>query len=158
MQNPPDAARIHGVTTIFETLNNSKLKKWSDASLSLPPVFHGVGNATLQRVHPTRGQAAHLANEEYDAGVHVRIKRRRTPIHTDYFHSGGATTLSFIVKRANAVGSFVMRLYDECTRSNAPSVSQDFVNFVTARAILFTDHKISSLPKRTKYRHFRTIL
>ena len=36
-------------------------------------------------------------------------------------------------------------------------LSQDFVHFVTARASLFTDHKIASLPIRAKYRHFRTI-
>ena len=34
---------------------------------------------------------------------------------------------------------------------------QDFVHFVTARASLFTDHKISGLPIRAKYSHFRTI-
>ena len=39
----------------------------------------------------------------------------------------------------------------------AMRLSQDFVHFVTARASLFTDHKISSLPIRAKYRHFRTI-
>ena len=32
-----------------------------------------------------------------------------------------------------------------------------FVYFVTARANLFTDHKISNLPIRTKYIHFRTV-
>ena len=31
------------------------------------------------------------------------------------------------------------------------------VNFVTAPATLFTDHRISSLPMRAKYKHFRTI-
>merc|ERR1711862_887947 len=31
------------------------------------------------------------------------------PIHTEYFLSGGATTLIFIVEGANAVNSFVMR-------------------------------------------------
>ena len=30
------------------------------------------------------------------------------PIHTEYFHSGGATTINFIVDGDNAVGSFVM--------------------------------------------------
>ena len=39
----------------------------------------------------------------------------------------------------------------------ATRFSQAFVNFVTARASLFTDHKISGLPKRAKERHFRTI-
>ena len=39
----------------------------------------------------------------------------------------------------------------------AKRLSQDFVHFVTARASLFTDHKISGLPVRAKYRHFRTI-
>ena len=32
-----------------------------------------------------------------------------------------------------------------------------FCHFVTARASLFTDHKISSLPISAKYEHFRTI-
>ena len=31
------------------------------------------------------------------------------PIHTDYIHAGGATTLIFIVNGANAISSFVMR-------------------------------------------------
>ena len=36
-----------------------------------------------------------------------------------------------------------IHLYDECTRSNAPSVRHTiFVHFVTARTSLFTDHKI----------------
>ena len=52
-----------------------------------------------------------------------------------------------------------IHLCDECTRSNASSVclSQDFVHLVTARASLFTDHKISGLSIRAKYRHFTTI-
>ena len=67
-------------------------KLWSEASLPQPPIFHGVCKATLQRAHPTGGQAAKLAIEKCEAGVHVRIKRR-IPIHTEYFHAGGATTL-----------------------------------------------------------------
>ena len=39
----------------------------------------------------------------------------------------------------------------------AKRLSQTFVHFVTARASLFTDHEISGLPIRAKYRHFRTI-
>ena len=36
-------------------------------------------------------------------------------------------------------------------------LSQALVHFVMARASLFTDHKISGLPIRAKYKHFRTI-
>jgi len=35
--------------------------------------------------------------------------RIEPPIHTEYFRSGGATTLIFIVEGARAVNSFVMR-------------------------------------------------
>merc|ERR1719331_779677 len=35
--------------------------------------------------------------------------RMDPPIHTEYFRSGGATTLIFMVEGANAVSSFVMR-------------------------------------------------
>ena len=51
-----------------------------------------------------------------------------------------------------------IHLYDGCERSNAPSVCHMlFVHFITARASLFTDRKISGLPIRAKYRHVRTI-
>merc|ERR1712222_293257 len=36
-------------------------------------------------------------------------ERIEPPIHTEYFRSGGATTLIFIVEGANDVSSFVMR-------------------------------------------------
>merc|ERR1712113_385829 len=36
-------------------------------------------------------------------------ERMEPPIHTEYFRSGGATTLIFIVEGASAVNSFVMR-------------------------------------------------
>merc|ERR1719222_1384101 len=36
-------------------------------------------------------------------------ERMEPPIHTEYFRSGGATTLIFMVEGANAVSSFVMR-------------------------------------------------
>merc|ERR1711877_6965 len=36
-------------------------------------------------------------------------ERMEPPIHTEYFRSGGATTLIFIVEGASAVSSFVMR-------------------------------------------------
>ena len=36
-------------------------------------------------------------------------------------------------------------------------LSQALVHFVIDRASLFTDHKISGLPIRAKYKHFRTI-
>ena len=39
----------------------------------------------------------------------------------------------------------------------ATRMSQNFVHFVIARASLFTDHKISSLPIRARYKRFRTI-
>merc|ERR1712207_17800 len=36
-------------------------------------------------------------------------ERMEPPIHTEYFRSGGATTLIFMVEGARAVNSFVMR-------------------------------------------------
>ena len=50
-----------------------------------------------------------------------------------------------------------IQLCEECKRSKAKRLSQTFVHFVTARASLFTDHKISGPPIRAKYRHLRTI-
>ena len=47
---------------------------------------------------------------------------------------------------------------DECKRSkSAKRVSQAFVHFAIARASLFTDHKISGLPIRAKYKYFITM-
>ena len=39
----------------------------------------------------------------------------------------------------------------------AKRLSHAFVHFVTARASLFTDHQISGLPIRAKYRHYSTM-
>merc|ERR1712217_197605 len=39
----------------------------------------------------------------------LRDERMEPPIHTEYFRSGGATTLIFIVEGARAVSYFVMR-------------------------------------------------
>merc|ERR1719384_1975743 len=39
----------------------------------------------------------------------LKEERIDPPIHTEYFRSGGATTLIFIVEGARAVSSFVMR-------------------------------------------------
>merc|ERR1712039_450039 len=39
----------------------------------------------------------------------LKEERIEPPIHTEYFRSGGATTLIFIVDGASAVNSFVMR-------------------------------------------------
>ena len=39
----------------------------------------------------------------------------------------------------------------------AKRLSQALVHLVTARAHLFTDHRMSGLPMRAKYRHFKTI-
>merc|ERR1719160_2199662 len=39
----------------------------------------------------------------------LKDERIDPPIHTEYFRSGGATTLIFMVEGANAVNSFVMR-------------------------------------------------
>ena len=52
-----------------------------------------------------------------------------------------------------------IHMCDECEEEikRAKRLSQDSVHFVTARASLFTDHRISGLPIRAKYRHFRTI-
>merc|ERR1712014_46946 len=38
----------------------------------------------------------------------LKEERIEPPIHTEYFRSGGATTLIFIVEGANAVSSFVI--------------------------------------------------
>ena len=37
------------------------------------------------------------------------------------------------------------------------SLSQGFVHLATARASIFTDHKMSGLPIRARYTHLRTI-
>ena len=50
-----------------------------------------------------------------------------------------------------------IRLCDECRRSNDSRLSQAWVHSVIYRASLFTDHRISGLPLRAKYKHFRTI-
>merc|ERR1711979_42941 len=39
----------------------------------------------------------------------LKDERMEPPIHTEYFRSGGATTLIFIVEGARAVSSFVIR-------------------------------------------------
>ena len=39
----------------------------------------------------------------------LREDRVDPPIHTEYFHSDGTTTMNFIVNEANAVSSFNMR-------------------------------------------------
>ena len=47
---------------------------------------------------------------------------------------------------------------DECKKSNELSVlTQTLVHFVTARATLFTNQRMSSLPMLAKYKHFLTI-
>ena len=47
---------------------------------------------------------------------------------------------------------------DECTRSNEPSVrSHALIHFVTARASLITDDRMSGLPFAANYKYFRTI-
>ena len=51
-----------------------------------------------------------------------------------------------------------VNMCDECWRSTEIIVfSQAFVHFVIDRASVFTDHRISGLPIRAKYKHFRTI-
>ena len=47
----------------------------------------------------------------------------------------------------------VMAVRDQTTQSFVTSLG----HFVIDRASLFTDHRISGLPKRVKYKHFRTI-
>ena len=48
-----------------------------------------------------------------------------------------------------------IHLYDECARANAPSVCHKMLSiFMTVRASLFTDHRMSSLPMRAKHKHF----
>ena len=39
----------------------------------------------------------------------LREDREGPPIHTEYLHSGGATTMNFNVNGTNAVNSFIMR-------------------------------------------------
>ena len=52
-----------------------------------------------------------------------------------------------------------IHMCDECKRSNAKRLSQAFVHFVTARASLFTDHKISgsTIPTCAKIEIFQNI-
>ena len=51
-----------------------------------------------------------------------------------------------------------IHMYDECRRSNDIIVCHMLLSiFVIDRANVFTDHGISGLPIRAKYKHFRTI-
>ena len=65
-------------------------------------IIRAVGRVTFQRVHPARGQAANLANEKCEAGVHVQIERLAAgttlPRNGSVMapKSGGAATLIFI--------------------------------------------------------------
>ena len=48
--------------------------------------------------------------------------------------------------------------YDEYMKSiDSGVLSHALVHFMIDRASLFTDHRISGLPIRSKYKHFRTI-
>ena len=83
-------------------------KLWSDAPLPQPPVYHGVVRVTLQRAHPTRGQAANCERKlrgwractnltsSHTSPYFVTTGhwhtnscecQRRMPIHSEDFHS-----------------------------------------------------------------------
>ena len=59
-----------------------------------------------------------------------------------------------VLKHSNCLYSHVWWIY-EINRFRR--LSQALVHFVIDRANLFTDHRISGLPIRAKYKHFRTI-
>ena len=89
-----------------------KCKTVVGCTLSQPPVFHGIGRVTLtERIQhvakqpPWRTKNARLACM-YELNVNV-VVANQSILGTR--HSGGATTLSFFVEGANAVGSFVLR-------------------------------------------------
>ena len=105
-------------STIHHAVYIQSSKLWSDAPMSLPPVFHAVGRVTLQRAHQTHGQAANLTNEKCEAGVHVQNVQIKClaagttlPLNGSVItsKSGGATTMIFIADEAGAASSFVVR-------------------------------------------------
>ena len=81
------------------------------APASIPA--EGTSQPTESLFHAGVCVQCHAKNPSWhnspEAIVHAQIKRRRVPIRAENFHSGGATTLSFVVQEANVVGTTVMR-------------------------------------------------
>ena len=78
-----------------------------------------------------------------------------SPGKSEFWNSPNMHCLAMFPKQQYCLYSHVGWLY-EIKRDNR--LLQALVKFVIDRANLFTDHRISGLPIRAKYKHFRTIL
>merc|ERR1712214_135352 len=78
-----------------------------------PSIRHGRGVGECTQKH-LRWTMVGLDSSYSPFGIHIcwkvdKDERMLPPIHTEYFLSGGATTLIFMVEGAKAVNSLVMR-------------------------------------------------
>ena len=86
--------------------------------------------------------------------VDVDFESSRSPAKSESWNSPNLHCLAVFPTWQNCLYSLVWWIYEinRCRR-----LSQTLVHFVIDRASLFTEHRISGLPIRAKYKHFRTI-
>ena len=84
----------------------------------------------------------------------VDFESSRSPAKSESWNNPKLYCCAAFPTRQHCLNSHVWWLQEI---KRAKRWSQAFVHSVTARASFFTDHKISGLPMRAKYKHFRTI-
>ena len=84
----------------------------------------------------------------------VDLEPSRTPAKSESWNNPNLHCCTVFPTWQYCLNSHVWWMYEII---RAKSLSHAFVHFATARAILFTDHKISGRPIRAKNRHYRTI-
>ena len=89
----------------------------------------------------------------YKSPPDVDFESSKSPAKSESWNNPTLHCCAVLTSWQYCLNSHVWWMYEI---KRAKRVSQDFVHFVTARASLFTDHRISSLPIRAKKRHFRT--
>ena len=85
-------------------------------------------------------------------------KMHKSPTDVDFWVFRVSCEIRVLKQSWSALLCCISHMCDECQRSKALNVYHKLylVRFITARASFFTDHQISGLPIRAKYRHFRT--
>ena len=112
-----------------------------------------VWNRSLFLTYPTCGKKCVTAEHTQDS-PEVDFESSRSPVKS-VFWNNPSLHCSALFYTWQYCSNSLLRWIVEI--NHAKRSSQALVHIMAARASLFADHKISGLPMRAKYRHFRTI-
>ena len=148
---------LHIVLGFFGWLEeecNTSITKSQRSTAGIPSMRRPASREVISDSHIQRIGANVWLPKMHKIPPDVDFESSKSPAKSESWNNPNLHCCAVFPTWQHCLNSHVWWMYEI---KRAKRLSQALVHLVTARATVFTDHKISGPPMRAKYMHFRTI-